>query len=269
ADVRDNRGNLFYPKRIIPYAAINDDTPFFPTSTVEGHEGALVIGALEDVPVIGLQGRKHYYEVAECLGNTGMLQVIFPVNVLAGLGVKNYFGTNAVGGLHRDHKVGDIMIVKDHINTIPNALLGRQHKFNTVDDEPTARFPPMTDAYDPEYQRMLRLASAQYMENTHQGVYCAFTGPSYETPAERRYARDVLKADTVGMSLAPEVLAARNRGMKCVAFNCITNIIDREGSCDDSHEEVIAVTEDPAVKKRLASTVQNFFSMYKEEFMDD
>ena len=151
---------------VIPYGEI----PNFPTTTVSGHEGKMLIGELEGVLVIGLKGRKHYYEVADEPFNNGILQVVFPVHVLADLGVKNYFVTNASGGLNQNYSVGDIMILRSHINFLPNALLGRHHDFSRVDDTGQVwRFQPMNSAYDPELTAMLRQAGSAHEGHVHEG----------------------------------------------------------------------------------------------------
>ena len=259
---------------VIPYK----DIPNFPVPTISGHEGNLIIGKLEGVPVIGLQGRKHYYEVADQPFNTGMLQVIFPVHVLAELNVPNYFVTNAAGGLNLDYDVGDVMIIKSHINLIPSSLLGRQHDFKTIKGEKLQRFQPMNGAYDKELRQLLMSAAektsleilctskkAEGHATVHEGVYLAVTGPTYETEGECIAFRDGLKADAVGMSTTPEVIVARNRGMNVVGFSCITNKIGPDGTNATNHEEVKAVLESEETRKLLTGTVQNFFRLYKEK----
>ncbi|MBI4441618.1 purine-nucleoside phosphorylase [Candidatus Woesearchaeota archaeon] len=233
--------------------------PYFPTPTVAGHLGRLLIGSLEGVPVIALQGRKHYYEVADQPMNTGMLQVVFPVHVLASLGVPHYFVTNAAGGLNPTYHVGDLMAIKTHINLLPNPLLGRQMFLPRLDGQDPWRFQPMSGAYDPELTSMLRQAGIQ-----HEGAYLAVTGPTYETEGESIAFRDGLKADAVGMSTTPEVIVARNRGMKAVGFSCITNKIAADGTNATNHEEVTAILESPATRERLSSTVREFFHQYKK-----
>ena len=254
---------------VFPYETI----PNFPKTTVEGHEGSLLFGKLEGVPIIGLKGRKHYYEVADLPFNAGMLQVVFPVNVLAELGVKNYFATNAAGGLNQEYNVGDMMVINSHINMIPNALLGRHHDFRRVDNgERVWRFQPMNGAYDKELQKLLTLAALETcprQENIplHTGKYLAVTGPTYETEGECLAFRDSMGADAVGMSTAPEVIVARNRGMKCVGMSCITNKIAADGTNATNHEEVKAILESADVRNRLANTVANFFSLYRKSVM--
>lgn len=246
---------------VIPYGEI----PNFPTTTVPGHEGKMLIGKLEGIPVIGLKGRKHYYEVADEPFNNGILQAVFPVHVLADLGVENYFVTNASGGLNEDYSVGDIMILRSHINLLPNPLLGRHHDFSRVDGAGQVwRFQPMNGAYDSELTEMLRKAGSAHEGHVHEGVYLAVTGPTYETEGESIAFRDGLKADTVGMSTTPEVIVAKNRGMKVVGMSCITNVIAADGTNATNHEEVKAILEYPKVKNRLSSTVREFFRLYRE-----
>jgi purine-nucleoside phosphorylase len=254
-------GNLadFIEHKIeIPYSKI----PNFPKTTVEGHEGKLIIGEIENIPIIALKGRKHYYEVADEPFNTGILQVVFPVHVLASLGVSNYFVTNAAGALNQKYKIGDIMAIKSHINLIPNPLLGRHHNFNRVNNgKRVSRFEPMDEAYDSLLRGMLVSAAKKQV---HEGNYLALTGPTYETEAESIAFRK-MGADTVGMSSVPEVIVAKNRGMKVVGFSCITNVIDENGKNATSHDEVKSILENSEIKKRLTNTLKNFFRIYEEK----
>ena len=265
----------------IPY----EEIPHFPKTTAPGHEGKLIAGHLEGVPIIGLKGRKHYYEVADEFFNVGMLQTILPIHTIAGLGVKNYFVTNAAGGLNLEYNVGDIMIINSHINFLPNPLLGRHHDFKRVDNNERiyksrqmsfkrveknpriSRFQPMNGAYDSDLIKILEEAGSNYKDYLHKGVYLAVTGPTYETEGESVAFRDGLKADAVGMSTTNEVIVARNRGMNVVGFSCITNKIAKDGTSDTNHEEVKKILESSEVKERLSSTVRNFFKLYKEKHM--
>src|SRR3989344_1099034 len=143
---------------VIPYLEIPD----FPITTVPGHQGKMLIGEIEGVHVIGLKGRKHYYEVADEPFNNGVLQAVFPVHVLAELGVQNYFVTNAVGGLNSLYQVGDLMAITSHINCIRNPLLGRHHTFARVDNgERIERFQPMNNAYNAELRKLLLQAGGR------------------------------------------------------------------------------------------------------------
>lgn len=240
------------------------EIPYFPTTTVAGHEGKLIIGKLAGVPVIGLKGRKHFYEVADLPQNQGILQTIFAVHVLAELGIKNYFVTNAAGGLNLNYNVGDLMIIKSHINLLPNPLLGQHLPFTRVDNNQIVdRFQPMNGAYDKDLRLKLSVASADFRNYTHQGTYLAVTGPTYETEAECIAFRDGFKSDAVGMSTTPEVIVARNRGMKVVGLSCITNKIAKDGTNATNHEEVKAILESNEVKNRISTIVTKFFeSLY-------
>lgn len=241
------------------------DIPHFPTPTVPGHDGKMFIGKLEGVDVIGLKGRKHYYEVADEPYNTGILQVVFAVHVLAGLGVNGYLASNAVGGLNPRFQVGDLMAIRSHINLLPNPLLGRQLSFPRVDGKPYERFQPMNDAYDPTLRDLFKKAGGANKDHVHEGVLISVPGPSFETEAECVAFRDAFRADAVGMSITPEIIAARSRGMRCVAFSCITNAIDKDGRNAASHEEVVRILDSREVKDRLTSTVQNFFRLYHKK----
>ncbi len=240
-----------------------ENIPDFPRTTVPGHEGTLIYGKIENVPVLAMKGRKHFYEVAGAPFNADILETVFPVHVLAELGIKNYFATNAAGGLNQDFNVGDLMIIKTHINMIKNPLLERKLDFKTVDGKETRRFQPMNDAYDvPLTAYLYKAANIVSDLSTHLGTYLALTGPSYETKGECLYFRDSMGVDAVGMSTAPEVIVARNRGMKCVAMSCITNKISQDGNNVTTHEEVKAVLDAPDTRKRLCDTVKKFFDIY-------
>lgn len=241
-----------------------EEIPNFPKTSVAGHEGKLIIGELEGVPIIALKGRKHYYEVADELINFGMLQVIFPVHVLASLGVKNYFVTNASGGLKENYKVGDIMIMNSQIHYMPSPLLGRRHKFITFNGERVQRFQPMNEAYNLEFIELLKKASENYKDNVHEGVYVGLTGPTYETEAECLFIKKGMVGDCVGMSTTPEVIIARSRGMEVVGFSCITNVVTNEGVNATSHDEVKEILNSLEVKERLVNVVKNFFKLYSE-----
>tara|TARA_Y100000310_G_scaffold153901_1_gene153454 strand:+ start:20211 stop:21170 length:960 start_codon:yes stop_codon:yes gene_type:complete len=259
---------------VVDYGAI----PHFPTTTVPGHEGKLIYGRLEGVPVIGLKGRTHYYEHADDFFNNGMLKATFAVQVLAELGVRNYFVTNAAGGLNTKYRVGDIMALDTHIHKQPNPLLGRHRTFTRVNDgERVWRFQPMHDAYDKEFTKMLIQAGSP--NKIHKGTYAAVTGPTYESKGEALELKCELilptkdidgkyrVADAVGMSTTGEVIIAKNRGMSCVGFSCITNEIPDDGNNDTNHEEVKAILDSKEVKDKLTSTVRKFFTLYRERHM--
>ncbi len=257
----DNLASLINGAAIVNYS----DIPNFPTPTVQGHEGKLLIGELAGISVIGLKGRTHYYEVADEPLNTGILKVIFAVHVLAGLGVKYYLATNAAGGLNPSYQVGDVMVIRSHVNLIPNPLIGRQHDFTRVDGKPCERFQPMNDAYDPALRDLFKRAAAAHKDHVHEGVLLSIPGPSFETEAESVAYRDTFKADATCMSVAPEIVTARNRGMRCLAFSCITNLINRDGQNPATHEEVLQILESRQVRDRLTSILQNFFRLLHNE----
>ncbi|MHA1734195.1 MAG: purine-nucleoside phosphorylase [Promethearchaeota archaeon] len=241
------------------------EIPNFPRPTVEGHAGRLLVGRLESVPVVAFQGRTHYYEVADEPFNAGILRVVFPTHVLAGLGVPNYFTTNAVGGLNPSFEVGDLMVIESHFSLLPNPLAGRVKDFRRVDSGKPERFQPMNDAYDPVFREWLLEAGSEYGEHVRAGTLMVTSGPSFETEVECMAFRDGFGVDAVGMSTAPEVTVARNRGMRVVGFSSITNIVDEHGKNAATHEEVVQMLESEALKDRLTTTVRRFFQIYREK----
>lgn len=243
----------------IPYTQI----PNFPTTTVPGHEGTLIIGKLSGIPVVGLKGRKHFYEVAHEPFNNGILKSVFMVHVMAELGIQNYFVTNAAGGLNPSYKVGDIMILKSHINFLPNVLLGPKRNFKRVGETSKVwQFQPMNESYKKQYIALLQKAGEEFSQNMHLGTYLAVTGPTYETEGECLAFRDGLCADCVGMSTTSEVIVARNRNMNVVGFSCITNTITKDGVNATNHEEVSEILNSKKVKNRLSKIVLNFFTEF-------
>jgi purine-nucleoside phosphorylase len=211
----------------IPYR----DLPDFPISTVEGHAGQLVFGRLGGTEVVAMQGRFHYYE------GYSFEKVTFPVRVMKGLGVETLIVTNAAGGINESFSPGDLMLISDHINNMgSNPLIGPN------DGRFGARFPDMSEAYSKELREIAKQTAAKLNIKVKEGVYVAFTGPTYETPAEIRAFR-ILGADAVGMSTVPEVIVARHSGLKVLGISCITNMA--AGILDQplSHEEVIETTE--------------------------
>ena len=191
---------------VIPYAEI----PNFVRSTATGHKGNLISGRLGGQWVIAMQGRFHYYE-----GYT-MRQVTFPVRVMKLLGIENLLVSNAAGGINETFKVGDLMIIRDHINMMPNPLIGpNKEAFGT-------RFPDMTRAYDREMIQLMETIAAEKNIPVKKGVYVGLTGPSYETPAEYAFYGKV-GGDAIGMSTVPEVIVARHCGIRVFGMSVITN----------------------------------------------
>lgn len=199
------------------------DIPGFPVSTVEGHRGRLIFGSLGGKKVVAMQGRFHYYE-----GYTPQ-EVVFPVRVMRFLGIRYLFVSNASGGVNPSFKTGDLMVITDHINLIPNPLVGPNIS------ELGVRFPDMNDAYDPYLRELAeRIASRQGIKLQH-GCYVGGTGPTFETPKEYSYFK-AIGGDAVGMSTTPEVIAARHMGIPVFGMSVITNVgLSREKS---THEEV-------------------------------
>ncbi|MDE7160609.1 MAG: purine-nucleoside phosphorylase [Muribaculaceae bacterium] len=211
--------------------------PNFPVSTVEGHSGKLIFGVLGGRPVVAMQGRFHYYEGYD------MKQVTFPVRVMKALGVETLVVSNAAGGMNKEFKVGDVMIITDHINLFPeNPLRGKN--YNELGD----RFPAMTEAYS---KRLIALADEIAAEKDFRlmhGVYVGTTGPTFETPAEYEYFR-IIGGDAVGMSTVPEVIVANHSGMKVFGLSVITDLGGKDITEVPSHEEVqkAALTAQPVI----------------------
>jgi purine-nucleoside phosphorylase len=191
---------------IIPYAEI----PHFSRSTAIGHKGNLIFGTIAGRPVCAMQGRFHYYE------GYPMDQVTLPVRVMKVLGIEYLFVSNAAGGVNLDYKVGDLMVISDHINRLPNPLVGPNL------DEFGPRFPDMTRPYDLNLIRKAESIAKEEGIKLFKGVYLAGTGPSYETPAEYRFFR-MVGADAIGMSTIPEVIVARHSDIPVFGISVITN----------------------------------------------
>ncbi len=213
---------------LFPYSAL----PHFPQSTVEGHVGQLVIGHLDEQPVVVMQGRAHYYE------GYSMAEITFPVRVMQVLGIETLIVTNAAGGLKPAFQAGDVMLITDHINLIGMAGLNPLRGPNL--DEFGPRFPDMSEAYDVHLRKLARQAASQADVPLREGVYICLAGPSFETPADLRFLRTI-GADAVGMSTVPEVTIARHGGTRVLGLSGISNVLPVEGmpSVETSHEEVL------------------------------
>ena len=191
---------------VIPYAEV----PHFKASTAVGHRGNLIAGTLGGKPVLAMQGRFHYYE-----GYT-MQEVTYPVRVFARMGIKTLMVSNAAGAVNPDYQVSDLMLITDHINFMPNPLVGPNQ------DDFGPRFPDMTEVYSPRLRQAARAEAARMGLPLREGVYVAGTGPTYETLAEYRMYR-VMGGDACGMSTVPEVIVARHSGMEVFGRSVITN----------------------------------------------
>ncbi len=219
----------------------------FPPVGVNGHAGELLIGRLGGTPVLVLSGRAHYYE-----GHPLSL-VTFPVRALAACGIRDLLVTNAAGGVNRRFRAGDFMVLTDHINLMGvNPLRGPVQPGQS-------RFVDLTRAYDPALQALLRRAGRRVGVRLRSGVYLAVAGPSYETPAEiRAFGR--LGADAVGMSTVPEVIVARQCGLRVAALSCITNLAAGRSRGALSHAEVLETAE--RVKSGAAQLLTAFAAFY-------
>jgi len=191
----------------LPY----DTVPHFPVATVESHKGRLIFGYLHDKKVVAMQGRFHYYE------GYSIEQITFPVRVMKALGIKNLFVSNASGGLDPDFETGDLMVINDHINLLPNPLIGKNH--NVLGP----RFPDMSEPYDLGMIEKAWNLGVKLGIKLRFGSYVAVSGPSLETPAEYKYLRTI-GADAVGMSTVPEVIVARHMDLPVFAISIITDL---------------------------------------------
>ncbi|MBE6921706.1 MAG: purine-nucleoside phosphorylase [Ruminococcaceae bacterium] len=209
----------------IPYGEI----PYFPISTAPGHAGNLVIGKRCGQVVAALQGRFHYYE------GHSMQTLTMPIRVMAKLGVKNLVLTNAAGGANASYNPGTLMLISDHINySFDNPLIGANL------EEFGPRFPDVSDLYSRELRSVVKEKAAAAGIHLEEGVYMMFTGPNYETPAEVRMAQ-ILGADAVGMSTAPEALVGGHCGMRILGISCITNHAAGVTDAKLDHSEVVEV----------------------------
>lgn len=210
------------------------DIPNFPVSTVAGHAGRLIFGELGGKYIMAMKGRFHYYEGYD------MKQVTFPVRVMKALGVKTLFVSNAAGGMNKEFRVGDVMVITDHINLFPeNPLRGKNY------DELGTRFPAMTEAYKKYLIKYAdEIAEANALRLMH-GVYVGTPGPTFETPAEYEYFR-VIGGDAVGMSTVPEVIVANHAGIDVFGLSVITDLGGKDIDYVPTHEEVQKAAETAA-----------------------
>jgi purine-nucleoside phosphorylase len=208
-------------EQVIPYTEI----PHFPVSTVEGHAGSLIFGKLGGRNILAMEGRFHYYEGYD------MKQVTFPIRVMRELGIKTLFVSNAAGGTNPAFSIGDLMIITDQINFMPeNPLRGAN-----IPQGP--RFPDMGHPYDPALIQLADTIAQEKNIAVQHGVYLATQGPTYETPSEyRMFAR--WGADAVGMSTVPEVIVARHCGIRCFGISIITDLGGMEEIVEVTHEDV-------------------------------
>ncbi len=228
-----------------PYA----DIPNFPVSTVEGHSGRLLFGRLGGKEVMALEGRFHYYEGYD------MKQVTFPVRVMYELGIKNLFVSNASGGVNPEFEIGDLMLITDHINFLP------EHPLHGPNFPTGPRFPDMHEAYDKAFLQQARDIAKEKGIKVVEGVYLATQGPTYETPAEYRMYR-IFGADAVGMSTVPEVIVAHHCGIRTFGVSIITDLGVPGKIVEVSHEEVQRAAN--AVQPLMAEIFRSLIAKLEE-----
>lgn len=232
-----------------PYAEI----PHFLRSTVSGHAGRLLIGTLEDVPVVMMQGRIHSYE------GYALTDITLPVRVMHALGAQTLFVTNAAGGINPAYRPGDFMLIRDHIY-LPG-MVGANPLMGENDERLGPRFPAIAKAYDASLRQVAReVAAGQEGTALHEGIYVMLSGPFFETGAELRFLRAV-GADAVGMSTAPEVVVARHEGMRVLGISLITNMATGEESEDVNHAEVLQTAD--AARPRFAALARGILRAMK------
>ncbi len=221
----------------------------FPRSTVEGHKGQFVFGYVDDVPVVIMQGRVHYYE------GYPITDVVLPARLMKLMGAKVLFLTNASGGINTNFTAGDFMLITDHIsNFVPNPLIGENF------DKLGTRFPDMSEVYNKKLCNIIRRSAENLKIELQEGVYLQLTGPSFETPAEIRMCR-TLGADAVGMSTAVEAIAANHAGMKVCGISCISNLACGLTDNPLTHAEVQEMADKSAPKFRalVTESIKNIY----------
>ena len=211
-----------------PVAIPYEDIPGFVRSTAQGHAGRLVVGTVDSIPVLAMQGRVHYYE------GYSLEEVTFPIRTFGLLGVKTLVLTNAAGGINVQLTQGALMVISDHLN-----LMGVNPLRGPNDERFGPRFPDMSAVYSPELQELVIDEARAINVEVRRGIYGALTGPSYETPAEIHLLR-TLGADAVGMSTVPEAIVARQMGIEVLGISCITNMAAGISDEPINHEEVMA-----------------------------
>jgi purine-nucleoside phosphorylase len=222
------------------------DIPNFSVPSIEGHSGQMIFGTVDNTQVVCLQGRVHYYE------GHSIQSVVYPMRTLARLGIQTLFVTNAAGGLDPAMEPGDFMIINDHINLMnTNPLIGPN------DQALGPRFPDMTEAYSTPLQEKLAEILTTHKIRFHRGIYCALSGPTYETPAEVRHLR-MIGGSAVGMSTVPEVIVANHMGVKVCGISCITNKAAGLSQHKLSHTEVTETAKH--VETQFTAFVREFIS---------
>lgn len=228
----------------IPYSEI----PNFPVSTVQGHKGALVFGKIGNKSVVAMQGRFHFYEGYD------MKTVTFPVRVMKYLGVQKLIVSNASGGVNPTYKVGDVVVIKDHINLFPDHPLR-----GTNDERFGPRFVNMSEPYSRTMIQKAKETAQKFNIELKDGIYLGLQGPTFETLAEYKMVK-ILGADCVGMSTVPEVIVARHMEVDCLGISVITDMGDEENIHEVNHQEVLEAARkaEPNVRKLIKEFILNF-----------
>ncbi len=228
-----------------------NEIPDFPVSTVQGHKGRFVFGYIDNVPVVIMQGRVHYYE------GYSMEKATLPIRLMKMMGAENLILTNAAGGINFDFKCGDLMLIRDHISTfVPNPLIGKNI------DEFGPRFPDMSDIYNKEIRKKVKKIAEENNINIKEGVYAQLTGPSYESPAEIKMLR-TMGADAVGMSTVCEAIVANHCGFKVCGISCISNMASgvTENPLDHTEVQECADRVAPVFKKLIKEVVKAVYAV--------
>lgn len=238
-----NYGEQIKISRVLDYHEIEG----FPVSTVPGHKGRFLFGYVDDVPVVAMQGRVHYYE------GYPMTDVVLPIRLMKLLGAGSLFLTNAAGGVNPEFSAGDFMLIKDQIASfVPSPLIGANL------EELGPRFCDMSEVYDKDLQEIIRKTAKELGIPLQEGVYIQLTGPNFETPAEVKMCR-TLGADAVGMSTACEGIAANHMGMKICGISCISNLACGLTDQPLSHQEVQETADRvaPLFEKLVTASIVN------------
>ena len=229
----------------ISYSIPYENIPNFPTSTVEGHSGELIFGEINEKNIVAMKGRFHFYE------GYPIEQIVLPIRVMKLLGIKKLIISNASGGVNPDFEIGDIMLINDHINLIPNPLIGKNI------DELGVRFPDMSEPYCNKMIDLIDSIAKKHHIKLKKGVYVGVTGPTLETPAEYSYFRKI-GGDTVGMSTVPEVIIANHMSIPCLAISVITDLGVPGKIKKVTHEDVQKVAE--KIEPKLTLLIKELIS---------
>ncbi len=232
----------------IEYSILYSDIPNFPVSTVQGHKGALLFGTIGNKKIMAMQGRFHYYEGYD------MKQVTFPIRVMKQLGIEKLIVSNASGGVNSSFKVGDIMIINDHVNMMP------EHPLRGYNDERFGpRFVNMSNPYSKIMIARVKEIAKNLQIEVQEGIYLALQGPTFETLAEYKMVKNI-GADCVGMSTVPEVIVAKHMNMDCLGLSVITDMGDEKNIVEVNHEEVLEAAKkaEPHVRKLIKNFILQF-----------